>query len=73
VFSRGHLIAPGIPEVGEAMDHDDQWSLATPGVVDVYSVIVSIMMCHVLVDIVGYNGGCRVLHLSFLLHLSLYE
>lgn len=68
-----HLVAPGIPEVGEAMDHDDQWSFATSCVVDVYSVIVGIMICHVLVDIDGYNGGCHVLHFSFLSHLSLYE
>ncbi len=31
-----HLIAPGIPEVWKAMDHDNQWSLAYTGIVDVY-------------------------------------
>jgi hypothetical protein len=47
-----HLIAPGIPEVWEAMDHDNQWSLAYTGIVDVYSIIICIMMCHVLVDVI---------------------
>jgi hypothetical protein len=48
-----HLITPGIPEVWEAMDHDNQWSLAYTGIVDVYSVIICIMMCHLLVDVIG--------------------
>ena len=52
------------------MNHDDQWSLAKTGVVDFYSVIVCIAMCHVLVDVVGDDRGCSILHLSFLSHLS---
>ena len=60
---RDHLVAPGIPEVWEAMDHNDQWSLAYTGIVDVYSVIVRIMMCDVLVDVIGNDGGYCVLHL----------
>jgi hypothetical protein len=57
-----HLVPPGIPEVWEAMDHDNQWSLAYTGIVDAYSVIICIMMCHMLVDVVGNDGGYFVLH-----------
>jgi hypothetical protein len=59
-----HLIAPGIPEVWEAMDHDNQWSLAYTGIVDVYSIIIRIMMCHVLVDVIGNDGRYCVMRLS---------
>ena len=47
-----HLVTPGIPEVWEAMDHDNQWSLAYTGIVDVYAIIFCIMMCNVLVDVI---------------------
>src|SRR5215469_13514157 len=56
-----HLIAPGIPEVWEAMDHDNQWSLAYTRIVDFYSVIIRIMMCHVFVDVIGNDGWYCVL------------
>src|SRR5215469_7738112 len=68
---RDHLVAPGIPKVGEAMDQDDQRSLAYTGVVDGYSVIVCIPMGHVFVDLNGDDGRCSVLHLCLLSHLSL--
>jgi hypothetical protein len=58
-----HLIAPRIPEVWESMDHDNQWSLAYTGIVDLYSMIIHIMMCNVLVDVIGNDGGYYVLHL----------
>src|SRR5215813_14237121 len=60
---RSHLDAPGIPEVWEAMDHDNQWSLTYIGIVDFYSVIIRIMMCHVFVDVIGNDGWYCVLHL----------
>src|SRR5215469_11322165 len=60
---RSHLVAPGIPEVWEAMDHDNQWSLAYTGIVDFYSVIIRIMMCHIFVDVIGNDGWYYVLHL----------
>src|SRR6266700_1824901 len=66
---RNHLVAPGIPEVGKAMNHDDQWPRANTGVVDIYSVIVRIPMCHVLFNIVGDDGRYSVLHLLFLSRL----
>jgi hypothetical protein len=37
------------------MDHDNQWSLAYTGIVDVYAIIFRIMMCHVLVDVAWNN------------------
>src|SRR5215831_17149357 len=57
-----HLVAPCIPKVRKAMYHDNQRSLANPGVVNAYSLIVSIMMYHVLFDIFR-DEGCRVLHI----------
>src|SRR5215469_4027366 len=50
---RSHLVAPGRPENRESMDHDNQWSLAYTGIMNVYSIIVRIMICHVYVDIIG--------------------
>jgi hypothetical protein len=48
-----HLVTPGIPEIGKAMDHDDRClSFANRDVVYAYPVIVGIMMCHIFVDIV---------------------
>jgi hypothetical protein len=63
---------PGIPEVWEAMDHDNQWSLTYTGIVDVYTIIFSIMMCHVLVDVIWNDGGYFVLDVVPFT-LSLYE
>src|SRR5438876_256876 len=66
-----HLVTPGIPEIGEAMNHNNQWSLAKTGIMDFYSVIIRISMYYICVDVVGVDGSCRVLHLSFLSLLSL--
>src|SRR5215831_8439546 len=67
----GHLIAPGIPEVWKAMDHDNQWSLAYTRIVDFYSVIFRIMMCHVFVNVIGNDGWYCVLHLFPFIQSSL--
>jgi len=48
---------PVFPEVWEAMDHDNHWSLAYTGIVDLYSVIIHIMMCHVFVYFIWNYGA----------------
>jgi len=48
---------PVFPEVWEAMDHDNHWSLAYTGIVDLYSVIIHIMMCHVFVYFIRNYGA----------------
>src|SRR5215831_637873 len=71
-----HLIAPGIPEVWEAVDHDNQWSVAYTHIVDFYSVIICIMMCDVFVNVIGNDGWFCVLHqfpLYECSHSPLYE
>ena len=48
-----HLIAPGLPEVWETVNHDNQWSFPYTRIMDADAIIFSIMMCHVLVDVIG--------------------
>ena len=37
-----HLVAPGVPEIGEAVDHDDERALAGGDVVDLDAVRVGV-------------------------------
>jgi hypothetical protein len=67
---RDHLIPPGIPEVWEAMDHDNQWPLPYTRIMDVYSIIFSIMMCHVLVDVIRKDISSCMCFLSHLLCMN---
>ena len=44
VLQPGHLVTPGVPVIGEAVDHHDQRTLTRRGVVDLDAVVLDVSM-----------------------------
>ena len=60
-----HLMAPRVPIVGEAVNHDDQRALAQRSVVNLHAVAVGVMMLDTIGQVltaeqgwVEHNDGC---------------
>src|SRR6266700_3271063 len=61
---RRHLVSPRIPEVGEAVNHDDQRSRAETGIVNFHAIVLSISMFNTALDI-KYGGFSHMFAFSF--------
>ena len=57
VLQPGHLVTPGVPVVGEAVDHHDQRTLTRRGVVDLDAVVLDVSMADVQGGLLRAPGG----------------
>ena len=57
IAERLHLVAPGIPIIRKAVDHDHEGSLSEGGVVDLDSGGVGVAVLHPAQEVFGTGGG----------------